>query len=219
LIAAGSPTREAIKRTLPGLRPLVRMARNVRYQVRFAVEHKPDRHVLTDVIFPAFVQSPGARRILFVGCDWYTRNYDKRLPGIELWTVDVDPRKARFGGTRHIVGSLTDIEVHIGADSLDAVICNGVVGYGLDDPSDCDRAFRACFSCLRPGGVLIVGWNDDGFHNRFPLEGLSSIQAFVPHTFSPFPCARYPTFGRDHHTFDFYRRPSDEHAPPERAFV
>ena len=207
VLAPGSELRERLKRRLPMVRPLVHRARAARYQVLYVFDPKPDRHILEEVIFPALAADPDVGRVLSVGCAWYTRNYRRRLPGGEYWTVDIDPRMARYGGQRHIVGSVADLPDHVEPGTLDAIICNGVFGFGLDTRADCERAFAACYASLRPGGWLIVGWNDDGYHAPFPLESLASIEAFARRPLPPFPTWRYPTFSRIGHTFDFYVRP------------
>ena len=184
------------------------------YRLRYQLQYKPDRRVLEDVIFPALLADQDMRRVLFVGCAWYTRAYGERFGDFEFWTIDVDERARRYAGERHIVASITTIAEHFEPASLDVVICNGVVGFGLDSEEDCDRAFNGAFRCLRPGGLLIIGWDDaEGCRPAVPLEHLTSLRAFEPYVLAPFPSWRYPTFSTLGHTFDFYARPLGKTGP------
>src|ERR1700756_174591 len=52
--------------------------RVVRYLLGLPVPmHTEDRRVLEQVIFPHFLALPGVDRVLFVGCDWYTKHYER----------------------------------------------------------------------------------------------------------------------------------------------
>ncbi len=177
-------------------------------------EYTPDRHVLEHVIFPALKHRDDIRRLLFVGCDWYTERYPGQFADREFWTLEKDPAKARYGARRHVVDTLTNASGHFAPQSLDAVICNGVFGWGLDTPQETEDALAACFECLRPEGLLIIGWNDVEGHRPVALETLSNLERFEPYTLSPFPGPTYPTFSALNQIFSFYRRPASD--PTER---
>ena len=203
-----SAARRALKRRFPRLARGVIAVLDPFYRLRFRLQYKPDRRVLEDVIFPTLLAREDVRRVLFVGSAWYTRTYGNRFHDREFWTIDVDERVRKYGGERHIVASITTIAEHFDPESLDVVVCNGVVGFGLDSEDDCDRAFAGAYRCLRPGGLLIIGWDDaDGCRPAVPLESLASLRAFQPYVLPPFPSWRYPTFSPLGHTFDFYARP------------
>lgn len=165
-----------------------------------------DRRVLESVILPFLARRADGARVLFVGCAWYTRAYERLFADAEFWTVDPDPRKRRHGAARHVVGSLVDIEARFGADSLDLIICNGVCGWGLDDPEEAERAMHACHRCLRAGGLLVFGWND--LPGRRPLrpEDSPSLRQFRPHVFPPLGVARLVTRSPRKHIYDFYEK-------------
>ena len=112
-----------------------------------------DRDTLEQIILPAYAARSDIRTVLFVGCAWYTRHYERMLPGRAYWTIDPDPWKKRFGARRHIVAGLESIDAHIAPASLDLIICNGVFGWGLDDRADCERAFQGCLILTFGGGV------------------------------------------------------------------
>lgn len=92
-----------------------------------------DRRVLEDTILPAIARTPEYRRILFIGCDWYTRGYQKLFAARDYWTMEIDPAKSKYGARQHIVDSAENIAQHFQPDSLDFIVCNGVIGWGLDD--------------------------------------------------------------------------------------
>jgi SAM-dependent methyltransferase len=188
------------------LASLADVVEHAREWLFFRREYVPDRHVLEDVIFPSLLERADVRRVLFVGCAWYTRRYPGVFEDREFWTLDVDPRQARHGAARHVVDSVTNMSAHFEPASLDAVICSGVIGFGLDAPEEADAAIRACFECLRPGGTFILGVDDCA---PFPLDALPSLTRFEPVVVPPFPAATYPTFSGINHTFCFYARPGD----------
>ena len=73
----------------------------------------PDRGVFEREILPYFTMSAEFRRVLFVGCDWYTQRYERLFRGKEYVTIEVDPARRPFGAKRHIVGSLADLGHHV----------------------------------------------------------------------------------------------------------
>ena len=166
-----------------------------------------DRDTLEQVILPAYAARSDIERVLFVGCAWYTRHYERMLPGRDYRTIDPDPWKKRFGSRRHLVAGLEGLGAHVAPGSLDLVVCNGVFGWGLDAREDCERAFEACFLALRPGGELIIGWNDVLEHRPLDLPSLQSLGRFNPLTFAPLDAAQYLANPENGHVFNFYAKP------------
>jgi SAM-dependent methyltransferase len=169
----------------------------------------PDRVLLEGRLLPAFAADPTLRSLLFVGCGPYTRHYAALFEpaSARFRTLDIDPRRARFGHAGHIVAALQDVGRHLAPASVDAVVCNGVYGFGLDERDELDAALRASWTVLRPGGAFVLGWND--------------VPAFAP--FDPAEVALGAGFARDEallgawrtvtatptrHTFDSYVRPA-----------
>lgn len=181
-------------------------ARRMRDRLAYALDPKVDRYVLEHGVFSALLALPDVQHVLFVGCDWYTRGYPAVFAGRSFQTIDIDPAKARYGSADHVVGSMTDLDRYLPAASCDAVIANGVIGFGLDDPGDCERAVAACAAVLRPGGWLVIGWNDVDDLRTVRLEDLASLGDFEPGVLPSFSAARHPTFSPARHTFDFYQR-------------
>ncbi len=166
-------------------------------------KRSPDRKLLEKKILPHLAALPDCRRVLFIGCDWYTRGYRRFFAQQDYWTLDYDPAKQPFGSSQHIVDSMTNLAAHFAADSLDVIVCNGVFGYGLDAPDAVTEAFNACYDSLRSGGILVIGWND--VPGRRPFDPLTSpgLQRFKPHVPAVIGSARVVVPMRTRHTYDF----------------
>jgi SAM-dependent methyltransferase len=123
---------------------------------------------------------------------------------VEFWTIDLDPNMARYGTSLHICDDLANIGHHVEVATFDAIVCNGVLGWGLDDRESAERAFAACYEALRPGGLLVLGWDDLPRVESFRPESLCGLSRFkLERSISS------SVVDRDReHPFDFYRRPS-----------
>lgn len=122
----------------------------------------PDRKVMADSYVPALAADGG--RILWVGCREYTLDDYALLKaqGGEVWTTDIDPAAARWGREgRHRTGDICEADRLFSDLTFDAVVCNGVLGYGVDSPDQQQQALKALAAILRPGGRLLLGWNTD----------------------------------------------------------
>ncbi|MBV8102663.1 MAG: GNAT family N-acetyltransferase [Verrucomicrobia bacterium] len=135
------------------------------------------RRYLTETIFPALAMST-FRRVLFVGCKAYTARYGRQLTrvGVDYWTTDIEPEAAIWGEKdRHILCDITEIDHACPAESFDAVLLNGVLGDGVDEESEMDRAVTAIWRILRSEGIFLIGWNSDKKHpDPMSLESLST---------------------------------------------
>lgn len=193
-----------------GRRTAETVGRYVRHRVRDrlrARERRTDRYLLEDVIFPTLIESPEIGAVLFVGTAPYTRDYEVRFGATRLRTIDVDVEQAPYGSHDHIIGSFVEVGELLAADTFDAVVVNGVIGFGMDDLPSAERAFQGAYSVLRPGGWLILGWNEAAPHHPFPPDDIVALKLFVPEALPPFATARYPTYSPLRHVFDFYRKP------------
>ena len=140
-----------------------------------------DRRYMSENILPA-LEAVRVRRVLFVGCKPYTARYGRRLTGtgIDYWTTDVDPAAAMWGErNHHIVGDVTRIDDLCTPDSFDAVLLNGVIGDGLDEEDQMNRAVTAIARILRPNGILLIGWNSLKKHPD-PLQ-LGAVVTYFRH--------------------------------------
>ena len=168
--------------------------------------HSPDRDVLERVILPAYARLPGMRRVLFVGSDWFTRHCEKLFLGHEYCTLDPDPWKRNFSARRHIVAGLQSLDARFDESHFDLIVCNGVFGWGLDQRDDCERAFMACFTRLKPGGHFMLGWNDVPAHSPLPLASLQSLARFTPQPLPVLRTAHFLADAQTRHVFDFYAK-------------
>jgi hypothetical protein len=168
-----------------------------------------DRRVLEDVVFPYFLERPEFSRVLFVGCDWYTRRYNRVFAGKEYWTIDKNEKQRVYGAARHVVDSLRNLRRHFAASAFDVILCNGVVGWGLDREDEARESFAASFEALREQGHFVLGWNDVPRKTPFAVEACVEAAGFRPHLFPPLGTARHLTRTRNRHIFSFYaKRPS-----------
>lgn len=165
-----------------------------------------DRKVLEDEVFPHLLES-GCRRVLFVGCDWYTRCYNDVFQNLEYWTLELDPEKERFGSDRHIVDTVENVADHFEEGYFDAIVCNGVFGWGLNERHAVEKAFGGCLRCLRPGGLFVLGWNDVVEHRPFPLDDCHSLSQFDRYELPSLATTDYRTPTKNRHTFSFYQKP------------
>ncbi len=204
-------------------KPLVRLftdpvfvVRAVRYALGLSVPmHTEDRRVLEQVIFGHYCAQDDVRRVLFVGCQWYTRHYERQFfPRHEFWTLEPDEKARRFGARRHVVAPLEQLAAHFPADTFDLILCNGVYGYGLDARAQCEAAFGQCFSRLREGGHFVLGWNDVPARTPVPLAEIRSLALFTPEALPALGTWRYPTRTPYRHVYDFYRKVTPPRAAP-----
>ena len=174
--------------------------------------HSHDRLIFERDVQPYFINDPSCHNILFVGCEYYTQHYNTWYEGKNYWTFDYDPTKKRFGGRQHIIDTISNIETHFDPNSLDLILCNGVYGWGLCDRPEADKAFNGSFETLKPGGVLMIGWNDiDDKRYKIPCppEELESLKRFQPFVFKPTCKSRIVSDDEFTHVFDFFQKPLD----------
>ncbi|MGH1419500.1 MAG: hypothetical protein ACRBCJ_11635 [Hyphomicrobiaceae bacterium] len=165
-----------------------------------------DRIVLDEKIFPYIRERDDFHNILFIGCHWYTWNYNRVFADKNYSTLEIDPSQARYGAKKHITASVEDVAKHYAPQSLDLVFLLGVIGWGLDDRAVADRAIGGIHNVLRPGGALIIGWDDVPAHKPFALEELKELERFSPWTFPPLQTNEYLCKHELCHTFNFYER-------------
>lgn len=166
-----------------------------------------DRVILEDNIIPYFVSSKEFHKILFVGCDWYTKPYRKIFKNKEYWTIEIEESRKKYGSSRHIVDGIQNLDRHIENGYFDVVFFNGVFGFGLDAKEDTEEAFNQCYQALRPGGILVFGWNDVPQYRPFPVMTCTNLKKFEPYIFAPLSTAQYLTHTHLEHTFNFYIKP------------
>lgn len=159
----------------------------------------PDRVHMRDVILPILAAHPGTN-ILNVGCRRYSVDINSRLKaaGKSVSTIDIDPDAARWGAQTHIVGDATCLDAYFPPSTFDVVIFNGVFGFGIDSGDEIDRAFVGLAHVLKPGGILLLGWNVDRVADPIPFM---RSNVFRPH--AGFATA---TFDDSTHTYRAFER-------------
>lgn len=191
-------------RPLPaGMRNWARQILETRMKSRF-----PDRTILLKAMLPALGQASAlsnASKALWIGCRPYTTLYYDLIEqrGAECWSLDIDPDMQPFGRSgRHITGDMLELQRLFPADYFDVVLCNGVLGYGVDTPADQRKAFEAMAAVTKSEGWLLIGWNTD----RTPDPLKSGLAApWFEHAPLPGITARYVVDGCTH-VYDTYRR-------------
>lgn len=167
-----------------------------------------DRRLLERVMLPYFAAEAAFTKVLFVGCDWYTRHYEGLFAGREYWTLEKEPRRRKYGAARHVTDALANLGAHFQDGAFDLIVVNGVLGWGLDDREEAELSLGACVRALREGGVLVLGWNDVAEKRPLPPEESRSLQQLRPWSFPPLGSARHATATANRHTFSFYERPA-----------
>lgn len=150
-----------------------------RYASTTGIRALPDRQMMADAFIPALALEGG--RILWVGCRKYTRDDYAALEahGGQVWTTDIDASAERWGRPgRHRTGDICDAEQLFSDLTFDAVVCNGVLGYGVDSVDQQRRALDALAAVLRPGGRLLLGWNTDKIDD--PVAAGLTAPCFAP---------------------------------------
>jgi SAM-dependent methyltransferase len=168
----------------------------------------PDRRVLEHDILGFLARDPQVERVLFVGVQWYTARYPSHFAGKTFATIDPEPKVAAFGGSPHVVGQIQDLATHFPAAVFDAIVMSGVIGFGLNEPKEVDRALDACDRALRPGGWLVLGINELKPTHVDPKQS-PAAESFEARPFGALGAARVDVslpFRERRHTFVFWQK-------------
>jgi hypothetical protein len=178
------------------------------FTVNRVINDYPDRVALREEIFPsilALLEKEEKARILWVGCKAFTKDYYGLLEsgGAECWTLDIDPAVRRWGRReRHVVGDLLALPHLFPQQHFDAILCNGVFGFGIDTPEAQASACAAMAQAMQPGRWMLLGWDTHKIAD--PL-----VHGIVTPWFDP---AELPGFGARRffdgstHVYDFLVR-------------
>lgn len=212
-MSATSNVKTLARKVLP--RGLAQALRHVRYQAQtvrmkgwdFRLE-LPNRRVLEDAILPVLAADPAIHRVLFVGCRWYTKIYAQPFAAKEYWTIEIDADQAKFGSkAHHITDSYLNLSAHVAAGTFNAIVINGVFGWGIDSPADTELAMAETMRALAPGGIMVIGYNDTPEnHPSFVDVPSAGLNAFAPYDFPALGQRFVVPDDAGAHTFAFYRK-------------
>jgi hypothetical protein len=177
---------------------------------RFPLEPKRisthDRLILEKIILPHLAAMGSYEKILFVGCSAYTQWYREFFNNREYWTIDPIDMKRRYGSDRHVVDSIINVRKHVEKDYFDVILMNGVIGFGLNQMGDIERAVDACYEVLARQGILLVGWNDTRRRTPVDLRSIHALGKFREYYFEPLQACHFRADGASRHTYSFYRK-------------
>jgi hypothetical protein len=160
----------------------------------------PSRQWLERDVLPRLPRL-GFRNTLFVGVAPYTRHYERavRQSGGNWVTVDSNPSADVWGAPVHIEAPIQQIHLQCAPASFDAVILNGVFGFGVNTVLEMNRSIQAIRHVLKPAGLLLIGWNKD--LGPDPLALIQIQKGFLPVEGVAFPARR--EFADETHVYDF----------------
>ena len=163
--------------------------------------------LLEKVILRHFSEEPATGRLLFVGCDWYTKPYEKLFADREYWTLDIDANKRRYGARRHITDCLRNLERYVPPGYFDAIVCNGVfMRTAIETREEAEPSFAACRAALKLGGWFVLGWNDTAELRPYPPSESEELAKLAPAIFLPLGGSQVITDTSYRHTFTFFRK-------------
>jgi hypothetical protein len=172
---------------------------------RIALETRKlaDRRFMEAEVFP-WLTGNDVRRLLSIGCRNYSAHYERVLVrrGIELTTNDIDPDARQFGAKRHVTRDVIQLKPSDFEGQFDAILLNGVIGFGLDEQPDIDDALAALAALVPSGAPMVIGWN---VGRTFDPDAPVYAKAGFDETPGPTGAPRV-TFDSVTHVYDFLRR-------------
>jgi hypothetical protein len=206
----GSPLRGFLRQRLPVVRDVVLAPRRRRNHRRWTAIHervsKLDRAILEQQILPALASEAAGRPVLFIGVEWYTAHYHDLFPPGGLVTIDIDERKARYGAAEHLVLDARAVGETFEKGRFAAVVCNGVLGWGVNEFDDIVTCFEGFRRVLAQHGTLVLGWNDVDASRPPPLEALATAAGFEPIVAAGLAAQRVDVGNELCHVYEVYRR-------------
>jgi len=95
--------------------------------------------------------------ILFIGWDDKYTGFYKKIK--KMFVIDIIKDK----GVDMKANILTDEDIKRiikkNPNKFKTVVCNGIIGWGVDDVSNIKKMFKNISNLLQPNGMLLVGWN------------------------------------------------------------
>src|SRR5207248_2042567 len=89
-----------------------------------------------------------------------------------------DPAARRWGHPeRHTVGDLQKVGALYLPGQFEVALVNGVFGYGLNTLQGQNEAVEGLARILKPGGMLVLGWNTDRCSDPCELPAITQFFA------------------------------------------
>jgi len=167
---------------------------------------KNDRRILEGKVLPWVAGSEKFEKILWVGCEWYTRGYRKFFKNKEYWTLEMNPALRKYGSGLHVTDKLQYSPRHFLSGYFDAIFCYGLIGYGINDQLALVQAMQACNQLLRPDGLLVLGWDNDTDRLAVDVDDALPLDRWSPFELPPVGSAILITPHQGQHTFRFFLR-------------
>jgi len=178
-----------------------RLAQKLIKKYAYKRESFEDRDVLERIIFPYILARFNPKKILDIGREGYQEFYNEFFRGRELWTIDIDPAKNEFGSIHHITDDAANLKKYFKNNNFDFILMNGVLGWGLNTKNKINATFNAIYDILKPGGIFILGYNDD----IVPLNEIAWLKKLKPYKFKPLDNDTF-TCINGNHTYKFYTK-------------
>lgn len=164
-----------------------------------------DRDVLERIIFPYILAFKNPKKILDIGRESYQNFYNEFFKNRELWTMDINKRKKKFGSENHVTDSVVNIKKYFPKNNFDFILMNGVFGWGLNKPKEIEKALNGIYNVLKKKGVFVFGYNDTDDLIPIPLNKIKALKKFKPYYFPPLKSNSFmANTGR--HTYNFYKK-------------
>jgi len=166
-------------------------------------EEGEDRDVLERVIFPYILSYHNPESILDIGREDYQKFYNKFFEGRDLWTMDIDPAQAEFGAPKHITDNAANVTNHFEESKFDLILINGVLNWGLNNKNEIERCFDGLYKIMKPGGLLVIGWNNFEDAKVTRPQDIEAIKKFKPFYFKPLKGESFECINGEH-IYNFY---------------
>lgn len=163
-----------------------------------------DRDCLERIILPYVLGNHNPQRTLDIGREDYQTFYNLYFENRELWTLDFDPKRKKFGAKgHHITDDVANVKNHFEDGYFNFILMNGVFGWGLNDPVKIEQTFESIYKLLAPGGLFILGWNDIKDLTPMPLTEIKALKKLTPYVFPPLESSQFKA-ATGEHTYNFY---------------
>jgi SAM-dependent methyltransferase len=161
--------------------------------------------VLERIIFPYILSHHNPQSILDIGREDYQKFYNEFFAGRDLWTMDIDPERSEFGAANHITDNAANVRKHFDRNRFDLILINGVLNWGLNNKSEIEKCFKGLYEIMKPGGILVIGWNDFEDAQVTRPEDIEAIKKFKAFYFKPLKGESFKCVNGEH-VYNFYTK-------------